>query len=37
MKLGYTEIGVISDLLAEKAIVNILIPHYSDVLVKVAI
>jgi hypothetical protein len=35
--LGYTETGAISGLLAEKAIINILIPHYSDVLVKVAI
>jgi hypothetical protein len=29
--------GAISGLLAEKAIVNMLIPYYSDVLVKVAI
>ena len=37
IKLGYTETGAISGLLAEKATVNILIPYYSDVLVKVAI
>jgi hypothetical protein len=37
IKLSYIETGVISGLLAEKATVNMLIPYYSDVLIKVAI
>ena len=37
IKLGYSETGAISGLLAEKATANILIPHYSDALIKIAI
>jgi hypothetical protein len=37
IKLGYSETGAISGLLAEKATVNMLIPYYSDALIKITI
>jgi hypothetical protein len=37
IKLGYTETGAISGLLAEKAAATMLIPYYSDALIKIAI
>jgi hypothetical protein len=37
IKLGYTETGAISDLLAKKAAVTMLISYYSDALIKIII
>jgi hypothetical protein len=37
IKLGYTETGAISGLLAEKAAATMLIPYYSDALIKITI
>jgi len=37
IKLDYTKTGAISGFLAEKATAAILVPRYSDALIKVAI
>jgi hypothetical protein len=37
IKLGYTPTGAISGLLSEKAIVPVIIPAYSDSIIKIAI
>ena len=37
IKLGYTGSGAISGLLSEKAIVLMIIPAYSDLIIKIAI
>ena len=37
IKLGYSETGALSGILTDKATATMLIPHYSDALIKVAI
>ncbi len=37
IKLDYTETGTISGFLAERATASMLIPRYSDALIKIAI
>ena len=37
IKLGYTGTGAISGLLSEKSIASMIIPNYSDSMIKIAI